>query len=307
MIYWVMYWVMYWVTNNGGRLREGIVSGGVFINYRSGDSHSYGALLHSELSHRLGRKRVFLDSESIPAGSDFVAELLDRLRRSRVLLAVIGPRWLADIGPDGRRCIDDADDWIRRELVEAFVAGVTVIPVLTDEADLPTAEELPADIAALAQRQYRRLRHREASTDIARIVTDVVAAYPDLAAAAGRGSAHAPWRSATTVRLAGWAAAALVALGLITAGTIIVLSHDAAAPADAGGNPAGHPGPPPPWPPPGPPPGPPPSCPGSGGPRPFQGEPGLQRSARLAPTGRSGSPSLTLAARRRADTAWVQL
>lgn len=52
----------------------------VFINYRGEDNHSYGSLLHHELSRQFGENRVFLDSESIPAGADFVQELLGWVR-----------------------------------------------------------------------------------------------------------------------------------------------------------------------------------------------------------------------------------
>jgi len=39
----------------------------VFINYRGEDSHSYGALLYTELTRQFGDELVFLDAESIPA------------------------------------------------------------------------------------------------------------------------------------------------------------------------------------------------------------------------------------------------
>jgi hypothetical protein len=165
------------------------VGAGVFINYRGEDSRSYAALLHLELSRAFGAELVFLDSESIPAGADFVTELLARVRTCRVLLAVIGPRWLAVADGAGRRRIDNADDWIRRELVEAFAAGTVVIPILTDGADLPGADDLPADIAVLSRCQYRRLRHRDASADFGRILADLVGADSELAAAMGRQSA----------------------------------------------------------------------------------------------------------------------
>jgi len=146
----------------------------VFINYRGEDTHSYGALLYTELARRFGRNRVFLDAESIPAGADFATELLVRVRSARVLLAVIGPRWLSATDPTGQRRIDDSTDWIRRELAEAFTYGVRVIPVLTDQAQMPAEVELPADIAALSRCQYRRLRHREPTTDLARLVADLI-------------------------------------------------------------------------------------------------------------------------------------
>jgi hypothetical protein len=162
------------------------MDGGIFINYRGEDSHSYGALLYVELSRRFGADLVFLDSESIPAGADFVDELLGRVRRCRVMLAVIGARWVVAAGRGDTRRIDDPEDWTRRELALAFGAGVLVIPVLTDGAELPAETELPADIAALSRCQYRQLRHREATADLDRICDDLVVADVGLAAARRR-------------------------------------------------------------------------------------------------------------------------
>ena len=106
------------------------------------------------------------------------------MRSARVLLAVIGVRWLtATDGAMGRRRIDDPADWIRRELAEAFAAGVRVIPVLTDQGSLPREADLPADIAALGRCQYRHLRRREPTSDLARIVAELTSLDPILAAA----------------------------------------------------------------------------------------------------------------------------
>src|SRR5262249_4557600 len=74
-------------------------------------------------------------------------------------------------------------DWIRRELVEAFAVGVNVVPVLVDGARMPGAAELPEDIVRLERCRYRCLRHRDATADLARIVADLVA-DEELAAAA---------------------------------------------------------------------------------------------------------------------------
>jgi hypothetical protein len=160
----------------------------VFINYRGADSRSYGALLYTELSRQLGAENVFLDSESIPAGADFADQLLGHVRRAAVLLAVIGEHWLTALGRDRRRRIDEPADWIRRELAEAFTNGVRVVPVLVDGASLPAERDLPADIAPLARCQYRHLRHREATSDLARILAELTGLDPELAALARRRS-----------------------------------------------------------------------------------------------------------------------
>lgn len=156
----------------------------VFINYRGADTSSYGALLYMELTRQFGEGRIFLDCESIPPGTDFVDELVRRVRSAHIMLAVIGPSWLSVTDSDGRRRIDDPADWIRRELVEAFTAGVRVIPVLTDGATLPAESDLPPDIAALHRCQTRPLRAREPTGDLARITADLIALDPQLAAAA---------------------------------------------------------------------------------------------------------------------------
>lgn len=161
----------------------------VFINYRSEDSDTGGALLYQHLTGHFGSELVFLDCESIPAGADFVAQLLGRVRSARILLAVIGPHWLTATNPTtGQRRIDDPADWIRRELAEAFAARVRVIPVLTDQAALPREADLPADIAALGRCQYRHLRRREFTSDLARIVADLTSLDPVLAASAAPGT-----------------------------------------------------------------------------------------------------------------------
>jgi hypothetical protein len=146
----------------------------VFISYRSSDSPGYAALLYLELSHRFGSEVVFLDTQSIPAGGDFAQYLFGQLRGCRSMLAVIGPRWLTAAGPAEQRPVDDPRDWIRRELVVAFGDGIPVIPVLTDDADMPGQADLPADIAALARCQYRRLRHSDIRADLDRITADLM-------------------------------------------------------------------------------------------------------------------------------------
>src|SRR5262249_733778 len=116
---------------------EAVGGGGGFINYGGADSYSYGALLHAELSRVVGPELVFLDSQSIPAGADFVEQILGRVRQARVVLAVIGSHWLTATGPGGERWLDDPADWIRRGLAEAVTARGRGIPVLT--GDTPQA------------------------------------------------------------------------------------------------------------------------------------------------------------------------
>lgn len=142
----------------------------IFINYRGEDSHMSGPFLYHVLSGLFGESRVFFDSSSIRPGDDFEKILIDRLRRSSVLLAVIGPRWLTATDGFGRRCIASPGDWVRRELVLAFELDLRVIPVLIDNTGMPRLDELPADIAALSRRQYVRLRRRHTEQDLGHLM-----------------------------------------------------------------------------------------------------------------------------------------
>jgi hypothetical protein len=155
--------------------------GGVFINYRGEDSDTTAMLVDRELAARFGSDRVFLDCRSILAGTDFVEDLLGRLRACSVLLVVIGPRWLTLTDSDGRRRIDDPADWVRREIVEALTRGLRVIPVLTGNVKLPAAADLPEDIAGLSRRQYVSLRRRYTTPDLTFLVQRITEADPELA------------------------------------------------------------------------------------------------------------------------------
>jgi hypothetical protein len=132
------------------------------------------------------RDQVFLDSRSIPAGADFVDEVLGPLRTCSVLLVVIGPRWLTLTDSAGHRRLDDRWNWIRLQIAEALTGGMRVIPVLTDGGELPAEANLPQDIAGLSRRQYVPLRRRYTAVDLAFLVDQITGTDSELATLAAR-------------------------------------------------------------------------------------------------------------------------
>lgn len=147
----------------------------VFVNYRVREQPGYASLLHRELARGFGADRVFIASRSIRPGDDFTEQVFTTLRRCKVLLVVIGSQWLDFLG-------DPDDDWVRREIRAAFEAGLRVIPVLLEDAELPGPVDLPRDLAPLARCQYARLRHYSIDADLAQLVRDLRQAVPELAA-----------------------------------------------------------------------------------------------------------------------------
>jgi hypothetical protein len=152
----------------------------VFLNYRSEGESSLATLLDEMLSAELGRDVVFLDYRSITLGQDFVPALLNAVRRAAVLLVIIGRDWLRT-DESGRRLVDDPDDWVRREIVEALSANVLVVPVLVGDRPQLVADELPDDLKIVARLQYARIRHRHQPQDIRNLITLLVTQSPRLA------------------------------------------------------------------------------------------------------------------------------
>ena len=131
---------------------------------------------------------MFLDIETIDPGTDFVTVLQTTLQQTAAVLVVIGPRWIALRGADGRRRLDDEKDFVRLEVEKALGRGIPVVPVLVQGTPLPRAEELPASIAALATRQTAVLDHAEFHADAERLCDRLEAML------GGRGGQRSGWR-----------------------------------------------------------------------------------------------------------------
>ncbi|RFS87372.1 toll/interleukin-1 receptor domain-containing protein [Actinomadura spongiicola] len=147
----------------------------VFINYRTGDGDEAAAMLERGLSDRFGGERVFRATTSIRPGQSYPERLLNAVRNSAVLLAVMGPGWAQDV-----RLREDGD-WVRREILEAYASKVTVIPVLKGrKTERLKAADLPIELARLADVQSLRLEPRDGEDDIRRIGDFLSELVPEL-------------------------------------------------------------------------------------------------------------------------------
>ena len=94
----------------------------IFISYRRADAGWPARWLADRLAGQFGAGVVFQDVDSIRPGDDFAAEIEAAVGACSVLLAVIGPQWLAAEGDAGRR-LDDPQDWVRLEIEAAIKRG----------------------------------------------------------------------------------------------------------------------------------------------------------------------------------------
>ena len=76
-----------------------------------------------------------------------------------MLLAVIGPNWSDGRDGEGKRRLDDPNDFVRIEVAAALHRDIPVIPILLDGSRIPKASELPDDLKELASRNGLDVRH----------------------------------------------------------------------------------------------------------------------------------------------------
>ena len=184
------------------------MDGGAFISYRREDAAGFAGRLCDSLERLLPNEPVFRDVDGLSPGQDFVTAIDTRLRQCRVCLAVIGRDWLNARDADGRRRLDQPDDFVRLELTAALARPeVLTIPVLVEGASMPPADTLPPEIRALARRQAVALRDDTWDADVARLVRSV---QPAMAP-----SPRVPPRTALPFRVNWRVAAGVVALGVL--------------------------------------------------------------------------------------------
>lgn len=152
----------------------------LFVNYRVGETAAFARLLDGRCAAAFGRHEVFFASEAITPGMPFDAAIEEALRSCEALVAVIGPHWYEAADPRGGRRLDYQDDWVRLEIATALARAIPVIPVLIDNADLPKADRLPADISGLPVRHQVRVGHRAGDPDLDTVVAAVRRAVPRL-------------------------------------------------------------------------------------------------------------------------------
>jgi formylglycine-generating enzyme required for sulfatase activity len=130
----------------------------LFISYRRSDSEDIAGRIYDRLVGHFGKDSIFFDVDTIPFGIDFRDFLKSEVQQCQVLIAIIGPDWLAAQDGDGRRRIDNTADWVRIEIESALVRNIPVILLLVRKACLPCPDELPHSLQDLAYRNTATAR-----------------------------------------------------------------------------------------------------------------------------------------------------
>lgn len=132
----------------------------IFISYRREDSGGYAGRIYDALVTAFGKPAVFIDIDAIEAGQDFPVVLRQTLAQCDAVLALIGREWLRIADAQGRRRLDDPNDFVRQEILYALEHQIRIIPVLVGGSTMPAERDLPAPLQPLAFRNAHEVPDR---------------------------------------------------------------------------------------------------------------------------------------------------
>jgi tetratricopeptide (TPR) repeat protein len=149
----------------------------IFICYRRAEDAFAVRGICIRLNEAFGAENVFRDVDGVKAGDNWREVLAAKVNECDILLAIIGPRWLATLDAAARRRIDSDDDWVRFEIETALTRCVTVVPVMLQQGDIrpsmPTRSDLPRSLADLADRQASTVRASDFEGDLEKLIRDL--------------------------------------------------------------------------------------------------------------------------------------
>jgi hypothetical protein len=142
----------------------------LFINYRREDSAPYAGRLYDRLTAHFGAEQVFIDIDKILPGEDFVEAINRKVAACEIAIVSIGPNWLRITDANGKRRLDDKEDFVRMEIVAALERNIRVIPILLGGAQMPRKEELPDALAPLSRRNAIEVSETRFHSDVDRLI-----------------------------------------------------------------------------------------------------------------------------------------
>lgn len=143
---------------------------GIFVSYRREDSSGYAGRLFDSLRPYLGRDRIYMDIVNNEPGIDFVKTIEAALKTCRVLIVLIGKKWVNLTDASGRRRLDNPDDFVRLEVAAAIKRGARIIPVLVGGAVMPNTSELPSELKSLTRFQALEISDSRWDYDLGTLV-----------------------------------------------------------------------------------------------------------------------------------------
>jgi hypothetical protein len=146
----------------------------IFLSYRRSDSQDVTGRIYDRLVARFTQKQVFKDVDNIPLGVSFPMHIKQVIGKTRVMLVIIGADWVNTTDEQGKRRLDDSNDFVRLEVETGLRSGMAVVPVLVSYTPMPEASQLPPSLRPLVTRNGMVVRpDPDFNTDMARLISAI--------------------------------------------------------------------------------------------------------------------------------------
>lgn len=132
----------------------------IFISYRVRDTQAATGRLVDALKQHFDDDQIFMDIDKIEPGLDFTEVISNSLDNCDVLLAIIGPDWMALNKDKNTYRINEDNDWVRIEIATALKRNIRVVPVLLEGGVMPEEDLLTDDLKPLLRRQSYEISNK---------------------------------------------------------------------------------------------------------------------------------------------------
>jgi len=135
--------------------------------------------IYDRLVQRFGKEAIFKDVDNIPLGVDFRQHIDSIVKTCDVVLVVIGSNWLGTSGEPGKQRLDDPRDLVRLEVESALRRNIPIIPLLVQNAPMPSEEFLPSTLKEFAYRNGMTVgRDPNFHSDVDRLIRNLEPYFP---------------------------------------------------------------------------------------------------------------------------------
>jgi hypothetical protein len=142
----------------------------IFISYRRQDTAAYAGRIYDRLAAKYGEHNVFMDIDRIEPGQDFVDAINHSVAEAGVLLVLIGREWLKMTDKSGVPRLENPEDFVRLEILAGLEQKAVMIPVLLADAEMPSAQALPAPLQPFARRNALEISDSRFHSDVDRLI-----------------------------------------------------------------------------------------------------------------------------------------
>ena len=110
-------------------------------------------------------------------GEGFAARIRDEIADASIFLLIIGPQWVSRAGLDR---LQTTGDVLRREVAWALSKGVSIVPVMIEDAAMPPRVRLPKPLERITELHGERLRSSSFDADWTRLDSAIVQTVPGI-------------------------------------------------------------------------------------------------------------------------------